>query len=704
MGSFFSAKLSYAAVATSLLVSTSLQGCNLQIGKTELTEKSFPLPVSNALPSAAPVETSTPTPSPSPNPTPVHSGTTYYFSNTLGKDDRTVLEAQNPSTPWKSLSKLNSFFSSLRPGDAVLLRRGDVFYGTIQAGASGSATSPIVIGAYGTGANPVVTGFSSVSGWTNLGGNIWESSTSVSSLTSANVVLINGVAAHMGRYPNSGYLNIDAVAGNSLSNKGLNSASTNWTGAEAVIRKKRWIIDRAPISAHSGTSISYVSPSSYPALVNYKFFIQNDARTLDSQNEWYYNPTTKKLRIYSSNQPANIQVSTVENLFYALYRNYLTIDSIAFTGSNGDAFYVGSSLHFVLRNSSFDFNQNGFHGWNYGASSDSLLIERTFFNHTNNDAINLPPEFTHPIIQYNTVQNFGMDEGAGASGDGSNSGILVDGPNSLIQFNTVVNSGYIGISFVGPNSTVTHNYVDRFCILKDDGGGIYTGNESSGNSIAENIVMNGIGAPDGTDSPSARQAYGIYIDGTVSSGFSVARNSIAHMGDAGIYLHNSHDVSVTENLVFDQKRGFLVVNDVSTSYLKNLTLTGNSFIGRTVSQYMMQIVTLHDDIPNIGTFDRNIYARVSNDAEEFVVTPNGYGQKEFNYSLAGWKSYSKLDAKSTASLTAIPSESVLLFETNPSNAPTTVNLRGNYVDLNGTAYKGKITLAPYRAAILIQTD
>ena len=35
------------------------------------------------------------------------------------------------------------------------------------------------------------------------------------------------------------------------------TASTNWTGADVVIRKKRWIMDRCKITGHSGGTLSY---------------------------------------------------------------------------------------------------------------------------------------------------------------------------------------------------------------------------------------------------------------------------------------------------------------------------------------------------------------------------------------------------------------------------------------------------------------
>ncbi len=83
--------------------------------------------------------------------------TNFYFSTVSGDDSRTPTQAQNSSTPWKTLNKLNSYFKNLQPGDAVLLKRGDTFYGSITVSKSGTAGSPIVVGAYGTGNKPVIT-------------------------------------------------------------------------------------------------------------------------------------------------------------------------------------------------------------------------------------------------------------------------------------------------------------------------------------------------------------------------------------------------------------------------------------------------------------------------------------------------------------------------------------------------------------------
>ncbi len=75
----------------------------------------------------------------------------YYFSSTSGDDSRTTSQAHNSSTPWKSINKLNAIFSTLLPGDSILFKRGETFYGSITINKSGTAGKPIVLGAYGSG-------------------------------------------------------------------------------------------------------------------------------------------------------------------------------------------------------------------------------------------------------------------------------------------------------------------------------------------------------------------------------------------------------------------------------------------------------------------------------------------------------------------------------------------------------------------------
>jgi polysaccharidase protein len=78
--------------------------------------------------------------------------------STFYVDSRTGSDANNGSaaTPWASIDAVNG--AGLKAGDTVLFARDATFHGTIDLHASGTAGAPITFGAYGTGADPLITG------------------------------------------------------------------------------------------------------------------------------------------------------------------------------------------------------------------------------------------------------------------------------------------------------------------------------------------------------------------------------------------------------------------------------------------------------------------------------------------------------------------------------------------------------------------
>ncbi|HAX65099.1 TPA: hypothetical protein DCX66_01340, partial [Candidatus Nomurabacteria bacterium] len=114
------------------------------------------------------------------------SASTYYVSSTDGNDTCTGLSQVAYTTgvtacPIKTLTKLNT--KTFSPGDSILFKKGDTFYGSITVSQSGTAGNPITFSSYGSGEKPIITGFTDVTSWTNLGNNIWESTNTVSTLS-----------------------------------------------------------------------------------------------------------------------------------------------------------------------------------------------------------------------------------------------------------------------------------------------------------------------------------------------------------------------------------------------------------------------------------------------------------------------------------------------------------------------------------------
>ena len=86
--------------------------------------------------------------------------TSYYVSNS-GDDNNDGLL---PSTPWKTISKINS--GSFSAGDRIFFKKGDIWREGLATPSSGSSGSPIVFSSYGTGDDPIISGSDIVTDWT----------------------------------------------------------------------------------------------------------------------------------------------------------------------------------------------------------------------------------------------------------------------------------------------------------------------------------------------------------------------------------------------------------------------------------------------------------------------------------------------------------------------------------------------------------
>ena len=76
-------------------------------------------------------------------------GIAYYVSSSLGSDQNDGL---SESTPWKSFDRIESM--DLKPGDRVLLRRGDTWHERLTVRGNGRKDAWIFVGSYGDTADP----------------------------------------------------------------------------------------------------------------------------------------------------------------------------------------------------------------------------------------------------------------------------------------------------------------------------------------------------------------------------------------------------------------------------------------------------------------------------------------------------------------------------------------------------------------------
>jgi hypothetical protein len=658
--------------------------------------------------------------------------TNYYLSNAGNDENNGTFQ----SSAWKTLEKLNSF-KSLQPGDSVLFKRGDIFYGKIILANTygtnknfGTADNPIIISAYGKGEKPIITGFTTITDWTNLGGNIWESKIAVSQLSTCNLVTINGSNIPMGRYPNTGWKTISKSTKNSITDNSL--PAKNWTGGEVVTRVERPVINRYLIISQSGKTMHILNKEEdgYSPKNNWGYFIQNHPGTLDILNEWYFNPITKKLQIYNTNKPQNVKITTVDTLITVLVTDLVTFDNIHFSGANKNIFVIGSSKNITIQNCDINFaGENAIWGKNFwrDIDGDSIKIISNSFGNNNNYAIFLENEKKNAYIGHNSFDNTAMIVGASSSGDAKGVVIMSTGDSSIIEYNKITNSGYTAIYFQGNGTIIKNNFIDKFCLTKDDGGGIYTWTPTieqafHGMKIYNNIILNGIGNIKGVgDGNNEVWIDGIYLDNR-SSFIEVSGNTIAKCNRAGIFPYRGEGNNIHHNLSYDNKYGIRLQDDLGT--VLNDTVKQNIFISKNIHQFPGDFNAPHNNISTFGIFDNNYYSKpIDRNVVIEITTGIGSNYRREILTLVNWQQRFKLDYLSKQSPFSLPPTKYLtvqankfsstivsetnlnnsfLFEYNASTSYKTIALKANYLDVTGKSVNGNIILAPFTSIVLIK--
>ncbi|WP_345950876.1 right-handed parallel beta-helix repeat-containing protein [Mucilaginibacter sp. PAMB04274] len=623
--------------------------------------------------------------------------TVYYFSSSTGNDDYNSLQARNPATPWKSLSKLNTFFRNLNSGDSVLFKRGDVFNGSIIASKSGAVFSPIYLGAYGSGKTPEINGLATLTNWKQVKTGVFQTACEAT----GSLLLVNGAQKPMGRYPNAGYLSYEShQANSSITDKEL-ADDINWTGAEVVIRKNRWIIDKSQVTSQAGGTLTYAAGTRDMPTNGYGYFIQKSAKTLDVFGEWYYDAAGKNMQVYFGSKNPNalaVKTSVVNNLVDIRRFNYITFENLAFTGAGNNTFNIIQAKNITIKNCSIDMTGAEAVYANY---TPFMSVENCQINHSLSSGISFDAGCANSSILNNHIQNTGLIAGAGKSGSGTYEAITSFGDNTKIVKNTIDSVGYNGIYFGGNSSYVKNNYIAYFCLVKDDGGGIYIGDwtKTINKKVIGNIILHGVGNASGAGRSTSLQAEGIYIDDN-SQSVTIASNTVAMCNNNGIKIHNAKDVTIHNNNVVNNGVQLRLEQDhylVTSSYIRNNKIRNNTFMSASPVQSTAKFSTHQDDISEFGQLDSNYYYQPARKTATIEAATVKNGKNDFkNYNLANWKSTSGKDISSTEA----NSES-MLFEYNASNSSKTVVLKNRYVDAHNNVYSGKINIGSYSSVVLL---
>jgi len=454
-------------------------------------------------------------------------------------------------------------------------------------------------------------------------------------------------------------------------------STVDFNGGEVVIRKQNWILDRGLINASTLSGIiNYTAEvnANYRPAVGWGYFIQNHIGCLSALGDWCYDSSTNVLTMYfGSSTPSLYEDGVKASQYYSNVlilpgRSYNTFTGIKFEGANQFGISGGSGCSNIqITNCGFD--NIGQDAINF-ISPNALTVSGCSITNVNNNGITL----SFPIgcmITNNTFNNIHQYAGMGQCGDGCGIGIIIGPPpnslagnpitnnNNTITLNKLTNLGYSGISFQGDGILVQNNYVDNFCLTKDDGGGIYSQSTTrwvykSGRSIINNLILNGIGMRAGTVN-SNPSVIGIYCDDG-SSDLLLYNNTCACIAGPGIQAHNTDNLNILHNNIYDApkyynpkiKAALNLVND-NNNYgkLQNINIEGNVLWGTVKNNLLVMNMSYGTNVLT-ATGDYNYYHRpIGKDNFFFYKTLWGGGVvSNILYSKNGWQNLFNIDNNS----------------------------------------------------------
>lgn len=608
-------------------------------------------------------------------------GAVYYVSPT-GNDAN---NGTSPSTPWRTIARVQQYSSSAAAGDQVLFQRGATFVGQLIWYGSGSAAANIVIGAYGSGAAPLINGATTVTGWTVHSGSIYKASVP----SSVKFVFVNGALQTLARYPNTGWLRVSTSTNTSLTSSGISQGSGYWNGASLVIRSTNWCYENRVISSQSGTTITYPTITYSTGNYNWGFFLCNKLSELDAPGEWFHDATTGMLYLWA---PGGVNPNTLlveasvhdHGVKIEWQRTRVTVQDLAFKGQRVSAVYNTGSNN-TVSNCSFEKCYHGIQS--YGGNN--LYTGNTF---QNTYAAALAVLDNGTTVSNNNLTDIALVAGLGESAFGYH-GMRVGGGVNVVRGNRVHNTGNSGI-FAGETTTVERNVISNFCVTLNDGGGIYWDN-GTGSVIQDNIIRDAVGNIESAAtnySVNGRILPGLYFGNAVIQNCIVRRNTVSN---CSIGIHVDHTmvtsgVQVKDNILFNNGVQ-LNITDQSNSYgpnavapyfvaAYNTVYSGNQLYALAPDQLCMQVWNhyLQGNV-DFGTFTNN---KLYNPYNEMSIRNWNLGAgNSKTYSLERWRNERNEETGSTRS----PLRSAL--HSTVSELSTNLVLNGNFTS-NVTGWGG----------------
>lgn len=341
---------------------------------------------------------------------------TFYISNN-GNDEN---NGTSPEKAWETFKNING--RKFGAGDKILLKRNDVFNGSLTIVARGTTDRPIVISAYGEGNLPLIRGAVNLKKFEkyNNGFKCYYP-------THVKGLFINDAWCGLARYPSKGFFGIDAGDKTKLTDRELLLNPVDCTGADIRIRAVNWQYEIAKVAKHIGDTLFFENKMLYQCNKDYGYFLDNKLEFLTDAGEWYYSEYDKTLYFLNTDH-APIEQKNVEAVVQDFGINLLSchclvVSDLAFekfhkAGINSDA----PSSEITIKNCSFlKIHQDGI---NLGSGNKKFTISNNRFSYIKGRGISLL-DVEDTMIAGNYLSHIGLYPGYGFDGVNNGTGIAV---------------------------------------------------------------------------------------------------------------------------------------------------------------------------------------------------------------------------------------------------------------------------------------
>ena len=598
--------------------------------------------------------------------------TGYYFSSS---GSGTACSLGSPCAP----SYLATVIPTLTAGDTVYLARGGA-YGQITVGVSGSSGSHIVFRPYGTGAQPVIGGNSSMS-FTSIGSNLWTAP--YSGVLSPNFLLQNGVIQPIS---NSGIMTYTPASSSTTNLYVGSNASLAPVGTRIVVWSASYIIDTTVVTAQGANTLT-VSPAlttMNPAgdvAVGWEIW----HNTPSVQNQWNYANGT--VTLYSTTTPNGWTYPTYDTVAY-VSGQYIDFDSLTFTGGNTALIYSvfqtasGPTLNNCTLTGGYDLF--------FSRGASHVTINNCLLQQATDNAIYREDVTTFWTLYGDSIKSIGLYAGMGRSGGGATySGINYVNGDSANNFTYISadSLGYLGLGFSGSSSVVNRNVVNNALQIKGDGGAIYTW-VPSGNtyavpdSICYNYVSKVGGAIAQSAAPGSNTVQCSYYLDAYSNHVILSNNVSDSSVGSGILIHGANN-TVTNNIVHNSGNGSLWIFELSGgATITGTNVTNNQFAEQGSASPVIRLQTVNSTVANFGSFNFNHFSQSVLTSPLFMQNSSGNSY----LTAAAWTAL--FGYESSSSFAALP----MTLYGNPTQSTGSASLPSRSTDLLGFTYQNTVTL------------